>query len=156
MSDGLLPRVEERRLRASRAPTAVLDLPSVIAGSASVGPGPYRTDHRRSKTRQPGAASGIGDQAHQHHPLPSAEPRHSVRLTPRSPGSPKRRSDCGNTDFQTRTPCTMPETAILVAETPASPSKHPYHADPPGLATYLEVFRLPSAQPCSTRLPSVG
>ena len=33
----------------------------------------------------------------------------------------------------------MPETATLVAETPASPSKHPFHADRPWLATYLEV-----------------
>ena len=30
--------------------------------------------------------------------------------------------------------------ATLVAETPASPSKHPFHADRPWLATYLEIF----------------
>ena len=58
--------------------------------------------------------------------------------------------------FPNQDPGPIPETATLVAETSASLSKHPFHADRPWLATYLEIFRLPFAQPCPTRLPSGG
>ena len=47
--------------------------------------------------------------------------------------------------FPNQDPGPMPETATLVAETPASPSKHPFHADRP-LASHLSRDLPPSVR----------